>query len=68
MTSHPGFAEPELPWAWLAGRSIARGLPLPVAVHGGMRVDTASPEEACRYVFAGPEPGLAALASSIRDR
>ncbi|MCC2972183.1 GNAT family N-acetyltransferase [Massilia sp. IC2-476] len=31
-----------------------------------MRVDTASIEETCRYVFAGPAPGLVALAASIR--
>lgn len=60
------FAEPELLWAWLAARSIARGLPLPVPAHGGMRVATGSPEEICRYVFPGPEPGLAALAASIK--
>lgn len=63
---HSHFAEPELLWGWLAARSIARGLPLPVPSHGGMRVATGSPEEICRYVFAGPEPGLAALAASIK--
>lgn len=66
MTSVRRVADPELLWAWLAGRSIARGLPLPVADQGGMRVDTGSAAETCRYVFAGPAPGLKALAASIR--
>ena len=58
--------DPALLWGWLAGRSLARGLPRPVPDHGGMRVDTASPEEVRRYVFAGPDPRLAELAASIR--
>jgi len=66
MTSVARFADPELLWAWLAGRSIARSLPLPVAEHGGMRVDTGSADETCRYVFAGPEPGLEMLAATVR--
>ncbi|WP_159695724.1 GNAT family N-acetyltransferase [Massilia sp. 9I] len=66
MTSHPRFAEPELLWAWLAGRSVARGLPQPVPDHGGMRVDTRSAHETCRYVFAGPGPGLRALLAATR--
>lgn len=65
MTSLARFADPELLWAWLAGRSIARSLPLPVPDHGGMRVDTGSEAETCRYVFAGPEPGLEMLAATI---
>jgi GNAT superfamily N-acetyltransferase len=31
-----------------------------------MRVDTASPNEFRRYVFAGPDPGIRELAASIR--
>jgi GNAT superfamily N-acetyltransferase len=31
-----------------------------------MRVDTASPTEMCRYVFAGPAPGIRELSASIR--
>jgi GNAT superfamily N-acetyltransferase len=53
-------------WDWLAGHSVARGSPLPVPDRGGMRVDTASPNEFRRYVFAGPEPGIREVASSIR--
>lgn len=54
-------------WDWLAGRSLARGLPMPVPDHGGMRVDTAAPDEVCRYVFAGPAPAIPTLAASIRS-
>ena len=55
-------------WDWLAGRSLARGLPMPVPDHGGMRVDTAAPDEVCRYVFAGPAPAIRTLAASgIKD-
>ena len=59
-------AFPELLWGWLAARSVARGLPLPVPAHGGMRVDTARPDEASRHVFAGPDPRIAEVAASIR--
>jgi GNAT superfamily N-acetyltransferase len=65
MTFLARFVEPELLWAWLAGRSLARSLPPPVPDHGGMRVDTGSADEIRRYVFAGPEPGLKALAAAI---
>jgi GNAT superfamily N-acetyltransferase len=58
--------EKSLLWDWLAGHSLARGSPLPVPEHGGMRVDTASPKECRRYVFAGPEPGIKELAASIQ--
>jgi hypothetical protein len=57
--------EVELLEGWLRARSIARGLPQPVADHGGLRVDTALPSELRRYVFAGPAPGIQALAQSI---
>ncbi|PHV37012.1 GNAT family N-acetyltransferase [Janthinobacterium sp. BJB304] len=57
--------EPGLLAAWLAARSIARGLPLPVPEHGGWRVDTRLPGEIRRHVFSGPVPGISALASSI---
>jgi GNAT superfamily N-acetyltransferase len=53
-------------WGWLAGRSVARGLPLPYPAWGGMCVETGSPDELRRHVFAGPGPGLRALAASIR--
>ena len=55
----------ELLAGWLAARSIARGLPLPVPERGGLRVDTGSAIEVRRYVFAGPSPEIRELAMSI---
>lgn len=69
MSQHsaaPCPVAPALLWDWLAGRSLARGLPPPVPDHGGMRVDTAAPDEVRRYVFAAPAPAIRALAASIR--
>ncbi|WP_432377358.1 GNAT family N-acetyltransferase [Duganella sp. P38] len=57
----------ELLQNWLAARSIARGLPMPVTDRGGLRVDTGSPEELRRHVFAGPEAGISELAREIDD-
>lgn len=59
--------EPGLLWRWLAARSIAHGLPLPVPDDGGMRVDTMLAHETRRHVFAGPCDGLRALAASVRE-
>jgi GNAT superfamily N-acetyltransferase len=58
--------EPSLLWDWLSARSMVRGLPSPIHDRGGMRVDTASPEEIRRHVFAGAAPGISELAASIR--
>jgi GNAT superfamily N-acetyltransferase len=60
------FVEPELLRAWLTGRSISRGLPAPVADHGGWRVDVGLPTEKARYVFAVMTPGLKRLGETIR--
>ena len=49
--------------AWLEGRSLARGLPMPVADRGGWRVETGSASEVRRWVLAGLSPEVAALAS-----
>jgi len=57
--------DPELIAGWLRTRSVARGLPLPVADHGGWRVETAQPHELRRYVFARAEDGLRELANTI---
>jgi GNAT superfamily N-acetyltransferase len=59
--------EAELLENWLRARSIARGLPQPVADHGGLRVDTNLPGERRRYVFAGPAQGISDLARSINE-
>ncbi|MDH7639869.1 GNAT family N-acetyltransferase [Sphingomonas oryzagri] len=52
--------------AWLAGRSIARGLPAPVPEHGGYRVETGSEAEIRRWVFPRMGDGLVALGRTIR--
>ncbi|WP_210356914.1 GNAT family N-acetyltransferase [Sphingomonas beigongshangi] len=57
--------DPDLVRGWLAARSLSRGLPAPVADHGGWRVDTDDAEERRRYVFATAGEGLVALARSI---
>lgn len=51
--------------AWLAARSIARGLPPPVAEHGGYRVDTNTADEIVRWVYPAVVPSLSALARMI---
>lgn len=50
---------------WVKARSVARSLPVPVADHGGWRVDTRSDIEWCRYIFAALDPAITALARSI---
>lgn len=56
---------PALLHAWLAGRSLVRGVPAPVADRGGYRVDTRSDSEHCRWVFAAAGLNLSALAREI---
>lgn len=51
--------------AWLAARSLSRGLPAPVFEHGGVRVDTGHPDELRRYVFTEPCDGLRDLGLTI---
>ena len=51
--------------AWLCGRSVARGLPPPVADRGGYRVDTGGATEIKRWVFSAIGDGLVALAHEI---
>ncbi|WP_404369509.1 GNAT family N-acetyltransferase [Sphingomonas sp. MMS24-J45] len=68
----PGSASAEgtatdLVAGWVYGRSVARRVALPVSDHGGWRVDTASPTEVCRYIFADPTPDVAALAREINQ-
>lgn len=53
--------------AWLAARSIARGLPAPIADHGGYRVDTHTEAEVRRWVFPQMDAGLVELARSINE-
>jgi GNAT superfamily N-acetyltransferase len=51
--------------AWVAGRSVARGLPQPVQDRGGWRVDTNSAVEVCRWIFPRTSPVLAELAQEV---
>lgn len=60
-----GHVDAELLEGWLRARSIARGLPRPVPDRGGLRVDTGTPDEHCRYVYAGPVQEIRELAQSI---
>lgn len=57
--------DPSLLKAWITARSLARGLPMPVADHGGFRVDTNADGEVARWIFAQATPGLARLAQTI---
>jgi len=51
--------------AWLRARSVARGLPQPVADHGGLRLETGLPKETRRYVFARATEGLREIADDV---
>jgi GNAT superfamily N-acetyltransferase len=57
--------DPTMLHAWLTARSLARGLPAPVADHGGFRVDTNSDAEIRRWVFPHMVDGLVELARTI---
>lgn len=63
---HQGV-DPIILHAWLAARSIARGLPGPVADMGGFRVDTDTDAEIRRWVFPRMQAGLKELARSISE-
>ena len=60
---------PDSAWvgAWLAGRSLARGLPLPFFDHGAWRAEVGSDIELRRWVFAALTPEFRALAATIAD-
>ena len=62
-----GPADPALVEAWLTARSISRGLPWPVADHGGLRVDSNQLEEHRRYIFAQPGEGLRQLGAEVEE-
>jgi GNAT superfamily N-acetyltransferase len=59
--------DPSLLEAWLRARSLSRGLPQPVADFGGLRVDSALPNETRRYLFARPVDGLRRIAESVHE-
>ena len=56
---------PTLLGDWVAARSVARGLPAPVADRGGWRVDTRSDVEDCRWVFPQVTEELSELGAAI---
>ena len=58
---------PDSSWllAWMTGRSLARGLPLPFADRGGWRTEIGSDSEQRRWVFASLTPEMRSLAESI---
>lgn len=60
-----GGIEPELLEAWLTGRSLARGLPLPLATQGGFRIETDSDTELRRWIFPADSSAIADLAPTI---
>lgn len=51
--------------SWVVGRSLARGLPRPVPDRGGLRVDTNSAVEVCRWIFSRTSPELVELAREV---
>lgn len=59
--------DPHLLHAWLAARSLARGLRMPVPEHGGFRVDTGSEAETVRWVFPCIGDGLKDVGRSINQ-
>lgn len=52
---------------WITGRSRARGLPAPVLLHGGYRVDVGSAEEVWRWVFPAISDGLRHVAQGLSE-
>ncbi|NMN05881.1 MULTISPECIES: GNAT family N-acetyltransferase [unclassified Novosphingobium] len=66
MMNNEGL-DPHLLYAWLTARSLARGLPMPIAEHGGFRVDTGSETETVRWVFPCISDGLRDLARTIHQ-
>ena len=50
---------------WVTARSVARDLPPPTPDRGGLRVDTNSAAETCRWIFPAKTVGLRELADEI---
>lgn len=57
--------EPGLLEAWVVGRSLARGVAVPVWDRGGLRVDTRGADEVCRWIFPRLSPAVGALARDV---
>ncbi len=67
MAFDPEVADADWLLAWMTGRSLARGLPLPFADRGGWRAEIGSDSETRRWVFAGLTQALCDLACEIRQ-
>ena len=52
---------------WLTARSLARGLPPPIADRGGLRVDVGSDAEISRWVFAAPDAAIVAPRGDVDE-
>jgi hypothetical protein len=57
--------QPHLIHAWLAARSVVRGLPAPVPDRGGSRVEVHSEKEVRRWVFSQVCDGLRELGEEV---
>lgn len=57
--------DPQMLRDWTAARCTVRGLPMPVADRGGIRVDVNSDTEIARWAFAKTVSGLHELGQSI---
>ncbi len=53
--------------AWVYGRAVSRGMPLPASGGGGFRIETGLPHEMRRYVFPAVSPDLVAVAKAISE-
>lgn len=53
---------------WLTGRSLARGLPLPLHSDGGLCVEVGAVGELRRHVFLDAGPALRACAAQIQSQ
>ena len=60
---------PDLDWlgAWITGRALARGLPLPFRDRGGWRAEIGSGSEQRRWLFDSLSPDCIALARLISE-
>jgi len=65
MAFDPERADADWLLAWVTGRSLARGLPLPFADRGGWRAEIGSDSEIRRWVYPALTDELRALADEI---
>ena len=63
----PGHADGAWIGAWITGRALARGLPLPFPDRGGWRAEIGSDSERRRWIFSALTAELRHLAEEIAD-